>query len=251
MLLVALGALATSPLAAQPAATAAPYAIPHTTDEPLIDGVIALGEWDDALAVELTNETYPRENVPAPVSTRVYLMEDGRNFLLAFVASDPEPDKIRAYYRDRDRSFQDDMVGVVIDTFNDERRAFEFFANALGVQMDLIQDDVARNEDASWNAIWDSAGRINDEGFVVEIRIPLNQLRFPSGIEHQTWGIDLLRFYPRDVRHRISNNETDYGVTCYLCLLQKAEGFANLEERTNLPFIFFNGFLFSFFPITS
>ncbi len=213
------------------------YQIPNTGSAPRIDGLFEAGEWRDALRVDLVNETHPSQNVQAPVATEVYMMEDGEHFLVAFVAHDPEPGKIRAFYRDRDRAYQDDYVGFVIDTFNDERRAFEFFANPLGVQMDLIQDDVARREDDSWNALWDSAGQINDEGFVVEIRVPLKQLRFPSGLDKQTWGVDLLRFYPRDVRHRISNNTTDYASTCYLCLFKKAEGFANLEQRTNLQII--------------
>ncbi len=213
------------------------YQIPNTSRVPVIDGVFDADQWADALKVELTNETHPSQNVPAPVATDVYMMEDGEHFLVAFIAQDPEPDKIRAFYRDRDRAFQDDFVGFVIDTFNDERRAFEFFSNPLGVQMDLIQDDVARREDDSWNALWDSAGQINATGFVVEMRIPLKQIRFPSGLDQQTWGIDLLRFYPRDVRHRISNNTTDYSATCYLCLFKKAQGFANLEQSTNLQVI--------------
>lgn len=213
------------------------YQIPNTSARPQIDGVFSDGEWVDALQIELTNETNPGQNVPAPVKTEVYLMEDGENFLVAFVAHDPEPDKIRAFYRDRDRAFQDDFVGFVIDTFNDERRGFEFFSNPLGVQMDLTQDDVARREDDSWNALWDSAGMITDTGFIVEMRIPLRQLRFPSGLDKQTWGIDLLRFWPRDSRHRISNNTSDYSVSCYLCQLKKAQGFANLEQGTNLQII--------------
>lgn len=143
---------------------------------PQIDGVFASNEWADALRVDLVNETHPSQNVPAPVATEVYMLEDGEHFLIAFIAHDPRPEEIRA---------------------------FEFFSNPLGVQMDLIQDDVARREDDSWNALWDSAGQLNDTGFVVEMRVPLKQLRFPSGLDNQTWGIDLLRFYLRDVRHRI------------------------------------------------
>lgn len=213
------------------------YDIPSTSTTPAIDGVFATQEWAAALKVELTNETHPSQNIPALVNTAVYVMEDGENFLVAFVAEDPEPDKIRAFYRDRDRAYQDDFVGVVLDTFNDERRAFEFFVNPLGVQMDLTQDDVARREDDSWNALWDSAGMITATGFVVEMRIPLKQMRFASGLEQQTWGIDLLRFYPRDVRHRLSNNTSDYSLSCYLCQLKKAQGFSNLEQGTNLQVI--------------
>jgi len=54
----------------------------------------------------------------------------------------------------------------VLDTFNDERRAYEFFVNPFGVQADSIFDDVNQRGDDSWNAIWDSAG-IDPEGSLV------------------------------------------------------------------------------------
>jgi hypothetical protein len=226
------------PLAAQgPAPQLIDYQIPHNPITPVIDGALAPGEWDKALQVAITNETSPGQNIPAVVATDALVMEDGENLLVAFIATDPEPAKIRAYYADRDRNYQDDFVGVVLDTFNDERRAFEFFVNPLGIQMDMTQDDVAGIEDDSWNAIWDSAGQITATGFVVEMKIPLKQMRVASGLPLQTWGVDFLRFYPRDVRHRLSNNAWDYDTSCYLCQLKKAQGFPDLQQRTNLQLI--------------
>lgn len=213
------------------------YTIPFTSTAPQIDGRFSAEEWASASVVNLTNETHPTQNIPALVDTTVHLMEDGEYFYAAFVALDPRPEEIRAFYRDRDAAWQDDMVGVVIDTFNDSRRAFEFFATPLGVQMDMILDDVNGGEDSSWNAIWDSMGSINEAGFVVEMRIPMNQLRFPGGQELQTWGIDLLRFYPRDNRHRLSMNTWDFDISCYLCQLKKAQGFSGLEPTLNLQLI--------------
>jgi hypothetical protein len=213
------------------------YAIPYVQSAPIIDGEITEGEWAGAERVYLDNETRPSQNVPALVDTEVLMMEDGANFYVAFMASDPEPNKIRAFYRDRDSCFDDDFVGAVIDTFNDERRAFEFFANPLGVQMDMILDDVVGDEDASWNAIWDSAGQITDTGYVVEMKIPLNQLRFPGGVEKQTWGIALFRSYPRNKRHTLSNYTRNYDLSCYLCQFKKAQGFGQLEQDMNIRFV--------------
>ncbi|MES2605681.1 MAG: DUF5916 domain-containing protein [Pseudomonadota bacterium] len=237
VVLTLLGSLLGAAVQAQSEPEPISYQIPHTDQTPVIDGVFSAEEWRNATRVELVNETFPGQNIAPPVQTEVYIMEDGESFLAAFVAHDPDPSKIRAFYRDRDRAFQDDCVGFVIDTFNDERRAFEFFINPLGVQMDLIQDDVSKREDDSWNALWDSAGKINDTGFVGEMRIPLKQLRLPSGLAQQTWGIDLLRFYPREARHRISNNISDYSVSCYLCQFKKAQGFGPIEQGTNLQVI--------------
>lgn len=213
-----------------------PVALPHAAGTVRIDGVLDEDIWSSALAVVIDIETGPRENLPALVQTTAYLVENGSQLLIGFDARDPEPESIRAYLRDRDAAFNDDFVGVVLDTFNDERRAYEFFANPLGVQMDLIQDDVNRNEDDSWDAIWESAGQLTDEGFVVEMAIPFSQMRFPRTGE-QTWGIDVLRFRPREDRVRMSNNPLVRGRNCYLCQFQKFRGFATAEPGRALEVV--------------
>ncbi len=224
-------------VAAQLSPPAFAFDIPHSTQTPKIDGIFTAAEWQEASHVELTLEVEPGQNIPALVATTVYLMEDGENLLVAFVAEDPDPSKIRAYYRDRDSAYDDDFVGIIIDTFNNERSAFEFFVNPFGVQMDLLKDDVNGIEDPSWNAIWDSAGTVTASGFVTEMKIPLKQLRFAQDLDVQTWGIALLRSYPRDVRHQLSNFSVDYGKSCFLCQMPKTQGFSNLTQSANLQII--------------
>ncbi|MEZ7830121.1 MAG: carbohydrate binding family 9 domain-containing protein, partial [Gammaproteobacteria bacterium] len=213
------------------------YNIPRVNTEPRIDGQIDQGEWSQATRIPVNIETNPNDNVPAEVEAQALLMEDGEVLYVAFIALDPDPDQIRAFYRDRDSMWNDDWVSIVLDTFNDERRAFEFFANPYGVQADAIQDDVNGDEDESWNAIWNSAGQINEDGYVVEMAIPMKQLRFTPSQNNQTWGIDLVRFYPRDRDTRIANNPRDRNIACYLCQISKADGFANLTRSRNLEVI--------------
>lgn len=114
-----------------------------------------------------------------PVKTDAYIYDDGHNLYVAFVAYDTDPSKIRAALRDRDTLWQDDNVGLVIDTFNDERTGYEFYVNPLGAQGDIRMTDTDEwVSDLSWDAIWDSAGTINEQGYVVEMRIPFKALRF-------------------------------------------------------------------------
>ncbi|MFT7470849.1 MAG: hypothetical protein ACI8XU_000742 [Kiritimatiellia bacterium] len=213
------------------------YNIPRVNTEPRIDGQIDQGEWSQATRIPVNIETNPNDNVPAEVQAEALIMEDGEVLYVAFIALDPEPDQIRAFYRDRDSMWNDDWVAIVLDTFNDERRAFEFFSNPYGVQADAIQDDVNGDEDESWNAIWDSAGQINEDGYVVEMAIPMKQLRFTPSQSSQTWGIDLVRFYPRDRGTRIADNPQDRNISCYICQISKADGFANLTRSRNLEVI--------------
>ena len=211
--------------------------LPRVTGEVRIDAVLDEAVWQKAARIDIKYETSPGENFPAKVATVAYLFEDGVNLYVAFDAKDPRPDEIRAYLRDRDTAWNDDFVGIVIDTFNDQRRAFEFFANPLGVQMDLTNDDVNNTEDDSWDAIWDSAGKISADGFIVEMEIPLNQLRFPVLDGMQTWGIDLLRFYPREKRYRFSNNLADESVNCYLCLFDTIQGLESIVPGRDLEIV--------------
>lgn len=213
------------------------YDIPRIDHSPVIDGTLSVGEWDNATAINVNIETEPGYNTVAEVVTRAFLMEDGDFLYVAFIAEDEDIDQVRAFFRDRDGIWRDDRVGVVLDTFNDERRAYEFFVNPFGVQADSIYDDVNRNGDDSWNAIWQSAGTLNNKGYIVEMAIPFKQLRFSPNQERQTWGIDLVRNYPRDRSNRIANNPKDRDISCYLCQIGKVRGMANLKTSRNLEVI--------------
>ncbi|MEM9333867.1 MAG: carbohydrate binding family 9 domain-containing protein [Pseudomonadota bacterium] len=229
--------LACAWLAPGAAAWAAVIDLPKTTETVRIDGVIDEVAWRSAARVVIDIETRPAENTPAPVATTALLMEDGKSLYIAFDARDPDPTAIRAYLRDRDRPFDDDLVGVVLDTYNDGRRSFEFFSNPLGVQLDLTNDDVNRNEDTAWNAIWDSAGTITETGFIVEMRIPFSQLPFPASDGEQTWGFNLLRFYPREDQRRLASSPVDRELGCGLCQIGEIRGFRGVRPSRNLEIV--------------
>jgi len=182
-----LAATASPVLAAEGASSSHPVRpaavdIPHVEGEAKIDGVMDEAFWSKATKVDLGIETRPAENTPAEVKTTAYIAEDGKNVLIAFVAEDPNPKQIRAFLRDRDAAYNDDFVGVVLDTFDDERRGYEFFVNPLGAQMDLVIDDTTGNEDDSWDGIWDSAGKITGTGYVTKLETPLSTFSIQRGL---------------------------------------------------------------------
>jgi hypothetical protein len=212
------------------------YRVQAVQQDIKIDGELNEPVWQKPPTFTLDYETNPGDNTPAPVKTEMWITYDEGHLYVAARAHDPNPDQIRARLTDRDRAFQDDFLGVVLDTFNDERRAFEFFVNPFGVQMDLTQSDVTGVEDDSWDAIWDSAGRVNATGYEVEMAIPFSSLRFPESNVDQTWGIDALRVWPRDQRYRIGLNVLPRGRSCYLCNESKMVGFAGIKPGRNMEF---------------
>ncbi len=217
-----LGALLALPPAAA-AGAAEPRAVSPAASALEIDGALTDEAWAHALRLELAFEVRPGENVPPPVRTEMFITFDESHLLLGFRCHDPEPSAIRARYSDRDRAWDDDWVGVVLDTFNDERRAYEIFVNPLGVQMDAINDDLAGAYDSEWDAIWESAGRVTGAGYEVEMAIPFNQLRFDVGPPVQIWGIDGVRSYPRRDRHHIGLFPRIRGQNSYLSQTEKIQ----------------------------
>ena len=89
-------------------------------------------------------------------------------------------------------------------------------------------------EDPSWDAIWDSAGQITENGYVVEMRIPFTALRFPKNQEQLTWSFAVWRNYPRDVFYQMSNVGFDRDVKCSFCQFDKLTGFRNMSESKNI-----------------
>jgi len=211
-----------------------PSNVPRAADPVVVDGVLSDSAWQGALRMNLPWEVNPGINIPTTVQTVALITYDDSHLYVAFEAYDAAPKSIRARLSDRDTAFQDDFVGVVLDTFNDARRGFEFFVNPMGVQMDLVMDDVNGNEDSSWDAIWDSAGSFTEDGYRVEMAIPFTSLRFQRADASQIWGLDLIRIYPRDRRYLLSNNKRDRDISCYLCQIGKIEGFDGATPGKNL-----------------
>ncbi|HEY3384795.1 MAG TPA: DUF5916 domain-containing protein [Vicinamibacterales bacterium] len=212
-------------------------AVPRATSEIRIDGVLDEPAWKTAAVVLVSNEWAPGDNIPAPVKTECLITFDRKNLYIAFRAADPNPSEIRAHLMDRDdvnTLIQDDHVGVMIDTFNDERRAFQFRMNPLGVQADAIFSEQDGVEDFSWDMIWASAGRITRDGYIVEVALPLKQLRFPAGQGPQTWGFEAFRSWPRNVRHRLTSQPRDRNKGCLLCQEGKITGLDELSQGRNI-----------------
>ncbi|WP_372858205.1 DUF5916 domain-containing protein [Pseudoalteromonas sp.] len=211
------------------------YQLAHINKNIDVDGVLNEPHWQQATRVAVNYQDEPNEKGTPPVKTDAYIYDDGHNLYVAFVAYDPEPSKIRAALRDRDTLWQDDNVGLVIDTFNDERTGYEFYVNPLGAQGDIRMTDTDEwVSDLSWDAIWDSAGTINEQGYVVEMRIPFKALRFAQNQADSTWGFSMMRNYQRDVLYQLSSTGFDRDIKCSLCQFDKITGFNNLAPSKNL-----------------
>ena len=189
------GAVSSTPtlskgMAALPREKSAPITIPRFDKAPTIDGKLDEEVWKGAAVLKDFYQIQPGDNTPPSKPTEVLIGYDPKFLYIAFKATD-EPDKVRATVAKRDNIFQDDYVGMMLDTFNDKRKAFEVFFNPLGIQGDGIMSE-GRGEDFSVDLLMESKGIVHERGFDVEIAIPFKSLRFEAG-KGKLWGAHFFR----------------------------------------------------------
>ncbi len=199
LFLLAVSASADGPPGARAVAVPVMLTIPRIQRPIRIDGVIDPEEWRGAAQADSFWQWSPKQGAAATERTRAFLAYDAENLYIAFEADDSSAALVRAGISRREDIGEDDLVWVGLDTFNDQRRAYEFIANPYGVQMDAFM--TSTSWDLSFDAVWSSAGRRTEKGYSVEMAIPFKSLRFPRGTSPQTWGLQLHRVIRRKDEH--------------------------------------------------
>ena len=206
--LVALLALALSAWA-PPAALAQQKAIqaipePHdlqarrVTTPPRLDGVLDDEAWTGGpFVLEPWSSYNPLRGQTELLQTQVWMAFDDKAIYFAFKCLDPEPDKIRTTISRRDNVWNDDWVGVSLDSSRAGQMAYHMFINPSGIQMDALQ---TRNEDTAVDWTWQSAGRVDSGGYTVEVRLPLQSIRFKGGDDVRMGAL----FFRKSSRHGLS-----------------------------------------------
>ena len=141
----------------------------------------------------------PDDGEPASQRTEAFVGYDRTELHVIFLAFDSEPEGIRANMSSRENIDGDDSVEITVDTFNDQRAAFTFRSTPLGIQWDARWTEGSSRRggfDITLEAVWDSEGRLTDQGYMVKMAIPLRSLRFPDSAE-QTWRVQFARIIPR------------------------------------------------------
>ncbi|HXM94486.1 MAG TPA: DUF5916 domain-containing protein [Candidatus Dormibacteraeota bacterium] len=199
-------------------------AIPRVQRAPKLADFLENRPREAELVVTDFRQNLPGDGNSATESTAAYLSYDDKNLYVAFLCLD-DPRQVRAHLSKREDSDQDDSVGVLLDTFRDFHRSYLFSSNPLGVQTDAIFTE-GQGYDYSFDTLWDNAGRITKDGYIVFFSIPFKSLRF-SHAEKHTWGIALSRIILR-------KSEYDYWPYITQRVEGKTQQFAALSGLENV-----------------
>ena len=159
------------------------FRVLRTAEPPKIDGILdddvwkqepmVLGEW-------LSYNPLRGDKMPAGLRTEVRIAYDDRDIYFAFHCFDNEPDKIRTTISRRDNAFNDDWIAMSLDSAGTGQTAYHLFVNPSGIQMDALNTS-ASGEQFDADLVWYSVGKVTNDGYVVEIRLPLQSIRFSGG----------------------------------------------------------------------
>jgi len=170
--------------------------IQRAENAPKIDGILDDKVWETAEIATGFISFRPEigETTPPEERTEVKMTYDDQAIYVAAYLYD-DPSKILTQLTNRDNFGQNDFFAIVLNPNNDAQNDTLFFVFSSGQQADAIANP-SIGEDFSWNAVWQSAVKIMDDGWVVEIKIPYRTLRFANQKE-PTWGLQFHRQFRR------------------------------------------------------
>lgn len=177
----------------------------RASQEPKIDGRDDDRVWQRAPRAGGFIQFAPRVDGKPTLATEFRAAYDQRNLYVFVRMYDPHPDSIMHALSRRDVRGPSDQIKLLIDPFNDRRSGYEFAVNPDGVKRDYSMSN-DRNEDGSWDGVWDVATTVDSLGWTAEYRIPLSQLRYLPGARAFGFGIwrDIERYAERDAWPRYS-----------------------------------------------
>lgn len=173
--------------------------IKRTQTSPKIDGILDDEAWKTAEVATDFIQFRPEMGVTLPEDKKTTVKvtyDDNAIYFSAYLKDKPED--IQRQLTSRDNFGNSDFFIVVLNPNNDAQNDVEFFVFASGTQADAVASP-SSGEDFGWSAVWDSAVKIVDDGWIVEMKIPYRALRFSTDVE--TWGIQFHR------RFRVDNTQ--------------------------------------------
>ena len=168
------------------------YNINKIFKSPKIDGILNDEVWKNIDIAKDFSQLEPNngEKEKYHQRTEVKMCYDDKNIYFGVMMYDNAPDSILTELSKRDQGNKNyDEFGIWINPFNDGQIEYNFSITAAGVQIDRKFSD--RSPDATWDAVWKSAVKIDDNGWMAELSIPFSALRFSN--DGKPWAINMAR----------------------------------------------------------
>jgi hypothetical protein len=206
----------------------------RTSGEIDVDGDLTDPGWRSASRATNFSENYPGEQTEPPIGVEAWATYDDENVYFAFIIRD-DPGAVRANLSDRDQIWQDDYVGVILDTYGDNAWAYFIASNPLGIQGDtrIINNG---HEDVTFDIVYSAEGMVTADGYQVEMAIPFRSLRFPDR-EVQNWNMTFWITHPRQSRAQYTWAAISRDDPCWFCQFGTLTGIRGVSGGGGIEFL--------------
>ena len=166
-----------------------------------LDGRLDEPAWQSVPVLPITAYG-PTYRAPPSERTEILVAYDDSYLYMGGRMYDSDPGGVRSTTLYRDQYSGDDLLSIVLDTYNDYESAVWFTASPSGVRSDRsVANDAefssGRPMNNDWNSFWDLATTRTEEGWFVEMRIPFSSLGFQDDNGHVVMGMIVYRFIAR------------------------------------------------------
>jgi len=204
------------------------------TDKITVDGRLDELPWSEAPRASSFTQREPEEGQPSTEDTEVRVLYDNDNLYFGIVAKDSDPAGVIISELKKDFTVDNgDSLQIILDTFRDQRNAYQFTINPAGAKWDAQMTNEGREVNQSWDGVWYVRTRLADDGWVAEIAIPFKTLKFAHAAV-QTWGIN----FQRTIRRK--NEDTLWAPVPRIYNIQRVslagslEGLEGIEPGANI-----------------
>lgn len=199
----------------------------------IIDGVLNEKVWQTKPADGFTQND-PNDGAPATEKTHVWVAYDDKALYVAAYCYDSQSKQIIGRLGRRDDQTDSDWFFFAVDPYYDKRTGYLFGVNPAGSVLDeVLSNDV--NEDTSWDGVWEWKAVVNGDGWIVEMKIPFNQIRFPKKDEY-VWGVNFMRAIKRK-NERAAFSWVPKNETAFVSKFARLEGIRGISPGRHVEFL--------------
>ena len=162
-----------------------------------IDGILDESDWKNAPVLDEFLTTEPIEKGTPSFPTLVRVLTNEKSIIIGIECKDLSPNDIVRFSKIRDADISnEDHVKVVLDPFQDGQSGYIFAVNAFAARYDALVSNRGESENEDWDTIWEARAVINEDGWSVEIHLPIQSIHFKKGLKN--WGFNVERRIQRN-----------------------------------------------------
>lgn len=169
----------------------APSVVIGATSETIaIDGKMDELKWNDAEVITGFTRNFPDDQNMATYQTHArFLFDENNLYVFMYAERNPASPYSISTLKEDFTFYENDAVGIILDTYNDFTNGYGFYVNAYGVRRDE-QISAGTVADATMDLAWKAEVMRFQDHFTVEFSIPLKFLRHGKGTD---WNLNIVR----------------------------------------------------------